>query len=66
VWLLPFVLYLIVYTWFSKKSEELFKATELINDELSKIRILFEHVEDIPVYKKVNSKKFFTLSWSVN
>ena len=52
VWLLPFVLYLIVYTWFSKKSEELFKATELINDELSKIRILFEHVEDIPVYKK--------------
>ena len=58
VWLLPFILYLIVYIWFSKKSEELFKATELINDELSKIRILFEHIENIPAYNKSKLKEF--------
>ena len=58
VWLLPFILYLILYTWFSKKSEELFKATELINDELSKVRTLFEHIEDIPVYNKSKLKEF--------
>ncbi|MFC2092571.1 hypothetical protein ACFLSV_01600 [Bacteroidota bacterium] len=58
VWLLPFILYLSIYTWFSKKSEELFKATELISDELSKVRILFEHIENIPAYNKRKLKEF--------
>jgi DNA mismatch repair ATPase MutS len=34
--------------WFSKRSDEFFKATSLINEELSKVRILFEHIESIP------------------
>ena len=60
VWLFPFVLYLIFYMWFSKRTEELFKSTELIDDELSKVRILFEHIEDIPLSSRNEVRKFLS------
>lgn len=60
VWLFPFVLYLIFYMWFSKRTEELFKSTELIDDELSKVRILFEHTENIPLSNRNEVRKFLS------
>jgi ABC-type multidrug transport system fused ATPase/permease subunit len=60
VWLFPFVLYLIFYMWFSKRTEELFKSTELIDDELNKVRILFEHIENIPLSNRNEVRKFLS------
>jgi len=60
VWLFPFVLYLTFYMWFSKRTEELFKSTELIEDELSKVRILFEHIENIPLSNRNEVRKFLS------
>jgi len=60
IWLLPFVLYLIFYMWFSKRTEELFKSTELIEDELNKVRILFEHIENIPLNNRNEVRKFLS------
>jgi DNA mismatch repair ATPase MutS len=46
--------------WFSKRTEELFRSTELIDDELSKVRILFEHIENISLSGRNEVRKFLS------
>ena len=57
-WLIPLLLYIILYQRQSKKINAAFEKAEDIQDDIVKIRYLFQHIEKFPVHSNPHMKKF--------
>lgn len=58
LWLIPLLLYIIIYQRQSKKINGAFENAEDIQDDIVKIRFLFQHIEKFPAHTNPNMKKF--------